>query len=214
MSRIELDRHGVLTIHSPTGDRYEMTPEGWNRNGTPLLRDLGARRIPDFRDFIESSPFGDRSEFRTPERDPDERARPAHRYHRQGSVSPKHPDATLQKQLFHADHPDYALFEAIRRQLPPGSDIDMIAFALVEAKSGGITHTDKLDEVIVRNGKAYIAGKTIGDMAIVDLSASPPPLRDSMEQSTAIDFQHSVQLAQFMDQQRAINHHAGPSIAL
>lgn len=214
MSRIEVDRNGVLTIHSPTGDRFEMTPEGWNRNGMPLLRELGSRREPDFLDLLESAPFGDRFEFRAPDQDPDGRTRPTHGDRRRGGIAPEHSGAALDQQPFSPNHPDYALFEAIRRQLPPGTGIDMAAYVMVEAKGGGIAHPDKLDEVIVRNGKAYIAGKTIGDMAIVDLSASPPTLKDSLDQSATLDRQRSVQLAQFMDQQRVVNERSGPSIAL
>jgi hypothetical protein len=36
MSRVELTRDGALTISSPNGDTFQMTREGWNRNGIPM----------------------------------------------------------------------------------------------------------------------------------------------------------------------------------
>lgn len=36
MSRIDQDTKGNVIVASPTGDRYEMTPDGWNKNGLPL----------------------------------------------------------------------------------------------------------------------------------------------------------------------------------
>lgn len=38
MSRITLDRDGTLTVASPAGDNFQMTEEGWNRNGVPMQR--------------------------------------------------------------------------------------------------------------------------------------------------------------------------------
>ncbi len=36
MSRIELSREGGITVTSPRGDTFEMTQEGWSRNGIPM----------------------------------------------------------------------------------------------------------------------------------------------------------------------------------
>lgn len=36
MSRVTLGRDGALSVVSPGGDNFEMTPEGWNRNGVPM----------------------------------------------------------------------------------------------------------------------------------------------------------------------------------
>lgn len=78
-----------------------------------------------------------------------------------------------------------------------------------QAKIGGVEHVGKLDEVIVQGGRAYVAGKTPGDMAAVDLSAPIPALQETLRQSAAFDQQQAVQLAQFQEQQRAINTPGG-----
>jgi hypothetical protein len=38
MSRVTLGRDGTLTVASPDGVNFEMTDEGWNRNGVPMQR--------------------------------------------------------------------------------------------------------------------------------------------------------------------------------
>lgn len=52
MSRVELTREGVLTVVSPGGYAFQMTAEGWNRNGMPMQgRQPG--RAADEVDYIE-----------------------------------------------------------------------------------------------------------------------------------------------------------------
>lgn len=36
MSRVELNRQGTLSVRSPDGTNFEMTADGWNRNGVPM----------------------------------------------------------------------------------------------------------------------------------------------------------------------------------
>lgn len=112
-------------------------------------------------------------------------------------------------QTFPNHHRDNALFEAIRRQLPPGTSDEMAAHVMLQAKFGGVGHVGKLDEVIVQDGRAYVAGKTPGDMAAVDLSAPVPALQETLRQSATFDTQQAVQLAQFREQQRAIDMPGG-----
>lgn len=110
-------------------------------------------------------------------------------------------------------HPDHALYESIRRQLPSGISDEMAAHITLEAKIGGVTQLRKLDEVIVQGGTAFVAGKTPGDMAIVDLCARAPSMQDTLQRSEAFDRQQAVDLAQFMEQQRTINER-GPAMEL
>lgn len=91
----------------------------------------------------------------------------------------------------------------------------MAAHVTLQAKIGGVTHAGKLDEVIVQNGTAYVAGKTPGDMAMVDLSGRVPPLQDTLQQSAPFDQQQGYELAQFHEQQRQINlSQNGPTMRL
>lgn len=52
MARVELTRQGVLTVCSPGGDTFEMTREGWNRNGVPM-QGAPQRRQADQPDHTE-----------------------------------------------------------------------------------------------------------------------------------------------------------------
>ena len=52
MSRVELTREGELTIASPMGNTYQMTPEGWNRNGIPMQGRQPGREADD-QDYME-----------------------------------------------------------------------------------------------------------------------------------------------------------------
>jgi len=57
MARVELSRQGALTVTSPEGVNYQMTAEGWNRNGVPMQ--AGAPRpLPDqdMTDHVERGP--------------------------------------------------------------------------------------------------------------------------------------------------------------
>lgn len=116
-------------------------------------------------------------------------------------------------QDFPSTHRDYALFEAIRRQLPPGTSDEMAAHVMLEAKIGGVVHIGKLDEVIVRDGTAFVAGKTPGDMAFVALSDPVPSLQEALQRSAALDQQGAMQFSQFQEQQREINARGGPTVA-
>lgn len=59
MSRVELTREGELTVTSPSADIFEMTREGWNRNGVPMQgRQQGsAVDDPDYTDGLRARPL-------------------------------------------------------------------------------------------------------------------------------------------------------------
>lgn len=49
MAHVRQDRSGRLRVDSPSGDQFEMTPEGWNRNGEPMQRAPARQNdMPDF----------------------------------------------------------------------------------------------------------------------------------------------------------------------
>lgn len=50
MARVEQARDGTLTVRNPAGDNFEMTREGWNRNGVPMQ---GERHEADYPDHTE-----------------------------------------------------------------------------------------------------------------------------------------------------------------
>lgn len=58
MSRVELDRTGDLTVTSPNADTFEMTREGWNRNGVPMQGQHGREvDMPDHTDGLRLRPL-------------------------------------------------------------------------------------------------------------------------------------------------------------
>lgn len=58
MSRVELTREGELTVTSPSADTYEMTREGWNRNGVPMqgIQNGRAADMPDHTEGMRLRP--------------------------------------------------------------------------------------------------------------------------------------------------------------
>lgn len=112
-------------------------------------------------------------------------------------------------QAFPAHHRDYALFEAIRRQLPPGTSDEMAAHVMMQAKACGIERASDLERVSIRNGHAFVIGTTPGDETKVSLTDPVPTIRDTLQQSAAFDQQQTMQLAQFQEQQREINAPGG-----
>lgn len=57
MSTVELGRAGDLTVTSPSGDLFEMTREGWNRNGLPMNNPNGRQAdMPDHMDGLRLRP--------------------------------------------------------------------------------------------------------------------------------------------------------------
>lgn len=49
MAHVTQNRHGAVGVTSPTGDQFDMTPQGWNRNGIPMERPSSrAVDMPDY----------------------------------------------------------------------------------------------------------------------------------------------------------------------
>lgn len=122
---------------------------------------------------------------------------------REGKSDPRNPD-----------HPDYALFSALKERLPREMSDEMVGHVMLQAKMGGV-RAEQLDKVAVVGDHAFVAGKTPGDRAKVDVSAAPPSMQETVRQSEAFDQQREQQQSQFRDQQRQINEqNGGPKMSV
>lgn len=77
-------------------------------------------------------------------------------------------------QLGDKAHPDTALHNAIRSQLPAAISNEVAANVTLQAKQAGIDGPEKLQSVAVQDGKAFVMGTTPGNRAAVDLAQAPP----------------------------------------
>ncbi|TKR33901.1 hypothetical protein FCE95_06420 [Luteimonas gilva] len=109
------------------------------------------------------------------------------------------------------DHPDHALYSAIRRELPPQVSDEAAAHVMLQAKQAGIVEPRDLDGVEVRNDRAFVAGKHL-QAAHADLSQDPPPMREIVRQSELLDQQMAQDRAQWLAQQQELAR-SGPSIS-
>lgn len=112
------------------------------------------------------------------------------------------------------DHPDYALFSALKERLPREMPDEMVGHVMLQAKIGGV-RAEQLDKVAVVGDHAFMAGKTPGDRAKVDVSVAPPPMTETVRQSGVFDQQRAQQLSQFRDQQQQVNEqNSGPRMTM
>ncbi|MCE4372410.1 peptidoglycan-binding protein [Xanthomonas hortorum] len=99
-----------------------------------------------------------------------------------------------------ASHPDHALHTAIRSRLPSMISDETAAHVTLQAKQNGIDSADKLQDVTVQNGKAFVMGTTPGFRAAVDLSQPAPTL----EQTSAQLLAGQTQQQQTQDEQHKV----------
>ncbi|WP_329957063.1 peptidoglycan-binding protein [Xanthomonas melonis] len=99
-----------------------------------------------------------------------------------------------------ASHPDHALHNAIRSKLPSVISNEAAANITLQAKQNGIDSPDKLQSVMVQDGKAFVMGTTPGFRAAVDLNQPAPPL----EQTSAQLLAGQTQQQQMQDQQQKV----------
>lgn len=91
-------------------------------------------------------------------------------------VTPQQPAARTPL-ISDPSHPNNALYTAIGAQLPAGTKPEVTANVTMQAMENGITSTDKLKGVVVKDGDAFVAGNNPGDRVKVDLSAPTPDLQ-------------------------------------
>ncbi|APP76315.1 peptidoglycan-binding protein [Xanthomonas vesicatoria ATCC 35937] len=84
-----------------------------------------------------------------------------------------------------ASHPDHALHNAIRSKLPSMISNEAAANVTLQAKQNGIDSADKLQNVTVQDGKAFVMGTTPGFRAAVDLNQPAPSLEQTSAQLLA-----------------------------
>ncbi|MEB1104470.1 peptidoglycan-binding protein [Xanthomonas campestris] len=84
-----------------------------------------------------------------------------------------------------ASHPDHALHNAIRSKLPSMISNETAANVTLQAKHNGIDSADKLQNVTVQDGKAFVMGTTPGFRAAVDLNQPAPSLEQTSAQLLA-----------------------------
>ncbi|MDV2451959.1 peptidoglycan-binding protein [Xanthomonas hortorum] len=99
-----------------------------------------------------------------------------------------------------ASHPDHALHTAIRSRLPSVISNETAAHVTLQAKQNGIDSADKLQDVTVQNGKAFVMGTTPGFRAAVDLNQPAPTL----EQTSAQLLAGQTQQQQTQDEQHKV----------
>lgn len=201
------DRRREMGINGNFGDRTEQGVRHFQEaHGLPVTGRAGPETLDAVRDALQQhrqplpenlNPPHMRPPGNLPRRD-EEQELQNHRPFRDDHVY-----------SFPTHHRDYALFEAIRRQLPPGTSNEMAAHVVLEAKRGGVKHLSKLDEVIVEDGTVFVIGKTPGDMAIVELSAHAPALQATLQESMEFDEGEAVKLAKFKEEHREINARGG-----
>ncbi|WHO93219.1 peptidoglycan-binding protein [Xanthomonas campestris] len=109
-------------------------------------------------------------------------AQPAQTQSQAGETQVAAPKGTS---LNDASHPDHALHNAIRSKLPSMISNETAANVTLQAKQNGIDSADKLQNVTVQDGKAFVMGTTPGFRAAVDLNQPAPSLEQTSAQLLA-----------------------------
>ncbi len=103
-------------------------------------------------------------------------------------------------QLGDPAHPDSALHAAIRARLPSAVSNELAAHVTLQAKQSGIDSAEKVQSVMMQDGKAFVLGTTPGFRTAVDLSQPAPPLEHTSAQLMSGRAQQNVQ----EEQQRVV----------
>ena len=100
------------------------------------------------------------------------------------------------------DHPDHALYQALKERLPPGTSTDRLAQITVAASRGGVT-AGYLQHVDVRDDAVFVSSQLPGDHARIDLTTPPPPHDETLQQAEQLQQQRQTQQLQWqqMEQQ-------------
>jgi len=109
------------------------------------------------------------------------------------------------QQAFPSDHPDFALFAAIRSTLPAGTSEEKAAEVLHAAQKAGVEHVAEFRKITVERDIAFLYGKTPGFHTHVSLTAPAPTLEESVQQIQELAQQRAQELAQFQKEQQQIN---------
>lgn len=80
---------------------------------------------------------------------------------------------------------DKALFEKLRKSAPSGTPYETVAYAVLQAKEGGINKPDDIKNVSVIGNKWHIEGSYPGSRASIDLAAPAQNVSDTVEKLQA-----------------------------
>jgi len=72
---------------------------------------------------------------------------------------------------------------------------------------------DRLEHVSVHDNKVFVSGRNFLGMTSVDLSQTPPPMEDTVQQSQRLDQQLALERQQWLAQQQEQARN-GPSMSL
>ena len=107
------------------------------------------------------------------------------------------------------DHHDYALFEAIRRNLPEGTTFEKAAEVAMRTKTmAGISDPEQIDKVVVQADRVFVIGKIPGFRTDANLSTPAPALQEILQRMEAFDRQHAHS-APFPPQQHSVDQNPG-----
>ncbi len=190
-----------LRINSQYGEGTEQAVRNFQmQRGLPVTGRAGPETLAAVQDaLVERRQHGQPARPGAPGNiHPAALGRPADNGPRVPRPQPPEPHARLQR-----DSRDEPLYDAIRRQLPEGTSHETAAFILLQAKRNGVHQLDKLDKVIVHEGNVWIAGKTAGEWAKVDLSGPAPPLEGTLRGLETFDAQRLQQLGPAQQQDQA-----------
>ncbi|MDV3469229.1 peptidoglycan-binding protein [Stenotrophomonas sp. C3(2023)] len=119
------------------------------------------------------------------------------------------------QRAFPSDHPDFALFAAIRSTLPAGTSEEKAAEVLHAAKEAGVEHVAEFRKTTVERDIAFVYGNTPGFHTDVSLTTPAPTLEESVQQIQELAQQRALELAQFQKEQQQINQNpSGPVMTL
>jgi len=105
-----------------------------------------------------------------------------------------------QSSTFPESHPDRAMFDRLRADLPAGVTDSKVAEAVVAARAQGIPDSRSIGQASVHSERLFVEGTTPGFRSVTDLSTPAPPMAASLERLDAADrresYARTAQIAQ------------------
>ncbi|MEA9834084.1 peptidoglycan-binding protein, partial [Xanthomonas campestris pv. raphani] len=135
--------------------------------------------------------------------------------HDEDRVEQARPLQDAAQQAFPSDHRDYALFSAIRAQLPRGTSDEKTAEVLHAVKESGIERAAELRKVIIQDDVAFVFGKTPGFHSETSLNTPSPGINDTLQKTEALDQQRAQEMVQFQREREEIDKNpTGPVMTM
>ncbi|WP_267929263.1 peptidoglycan-binding protein [Xanthomonas hortorum] len=135
--------------------------------------------------------------------------------HDEDRVEQARPLQDAAQQAFPSDHRDYALFSAIRAQLPRGTSDEKTAEVLHAVKESGIERADELRKVTIQDDVAFVFGKTPGFHSETSLSTPSPGINETLQKTEALDQQRAQEMVQFQREREEIDKNpTGPVMTM